>query len=69
MAMDQETLVKINKTAEKFWLLGIAACTITTTWFILEDGWEERKQLVILPLIAAAWYAFRRYFLKKQELH
>ena len=69
MAMDQETLVKINKTAEKFWLLVIAACTIATTWFILEDGWEERKQLVVLPLIAAAWYGFRRYFRKKMERH
>jgi cbb3-type cytochrome oxidase subunit 3 len=69
MAMDQETLVKINKTAEKFWLLVIVACTIATTWFILEDGWEERKQLVVLPLIAAAWHAFRRYFRKKMERH
>ena len=67
--MDQETLIRINKAAEKFWLAVIIACTVATTWYIVQDGWEERKQLVVLPLIALAWYGFRRYFRKKMERH
>jgi cbb3-type cytochrome oxidase subunit 3 len=65
--MDQETISRVNKTAEKFWLVVILICVGTTIWFIVRDGWEERKQLIVLPLIAAAWYAFRRYFRKKME--
>ena len=65
--MDQETIIRVNKTAEKFWLVVIIACTIATSWFLIRDGWEERKQLVVLPLIAASLYAFRRYFRKKME--
>jgi cbb3-type cytochrome oxidase subunit 3 len=65
--MDQETISRINKTAEKFWLIVIIICVCTTVWFIVQDGWEERKQLAVLPLIAIAWYGFRRYFRKKME--
>ena len=65
--MDQETLIRINKAAEKLWLAVIVACTVATTWYIVQDGWEERKQLVVLPLIALAWYGFRRYFRKKMQ--
>ena len=65
--MDQETISRINKTAEKFWLVIIIICTIATIWFIVEDGWQERKQMVVLPFIAIAWYGFRRYFRKKME--
>ena len=56
--MDQETISRINKTAEKFWLVIIIICTIATIWFIVEDGWQERKQMVVLPFIAIAWYGF-----------
>ena len=65
--MDQETISRINKTAEKFWLVVILVCVGAPSWFIVNDGWEERKQLVVLPIIATAWYAFRRYFRKKME--
>ncbi|MDA1335574.1 MAG: hypothetical protein O2818_01675 [Bacteroidetes bacterium] len=40
---------------------------IATSYFIWRDGWEQQKQTVVLPLLAAAWYGFRRFFRKKLE--
>ncbi|MFZ8835829.1 MAG: hypothetical protein ACO2XQ_02170 [Flavobacteriales bacterium] len=65
--MNQEQILRVNKIAEFFWLLIILCCVIATSYFIWRDGWEQQKQTVVLPLLAAAWYGFRRFFRKKLE--
>ena len=66
--MDPQQIIRINKTAERFWLLVIACCIGATTYFIWKDGWEQQKQTLVLPALAIAWYGFRLFFRKKLEL-
>ena len=65
--MNPDQIVRINKMAERFWLLIILACCAATAYFIWRDGWDQQKQTLVLPALAASWYAFRRFFRKRLE--
>ncbi len=65
--MDINRAIQVSKAAEKFWILIVAATIGVTIWYIVQYGWEHQKQTLVLPAIAIAWYAFRRFFRKKLE--
>ena len=65
--MDINRAIQVSKAAEKFWILIVAASIGVTIWYLVEYGWEQQKQTIILPGIAIAWYSLRRYFRKKLE--
>lgn len=65
--MEINRAIQVSKAAEKFWILIVAASIGVTVWLLVEYGWEQQKQTLVLPGIAIAWYSFRRYFRKKLE--
>lgn len=65
--MEINRAIQVSKAAEKFWILVVAASIGVTIWLLIEYGWEQQKQTLVLPGIAIAWYSFRRYFRKKLE--
>jgi len=65
--MNPDQIVRVNKMAERFWLLIILACCVATAYFIWRDGWDQQKQTLVLPALAASWYGFRRFFRKRFE--
>ncbi len=65
--MEINRAIQVSKAAEKFWILIVAASIGVTVWLLIEYGWEQQKQTLVLPGIAIAWYSFRRYFRKKLE--
>lgn len=65
--MEPQHIIRINRIAERFWLLIIACCCVATGYFIWRDGWDQQKQTLVLPALAMAWYGFRRFFRKKLE--
>lgn len=65
--MDTNQIIRVNKLAEKFWVVVVLGCLGATIWFIARDGWEQQKQTLVLPAIALAWLGFRRFFRKKLE--
>ncbi|MDE0871876.1 MAG: hypothetical protein OSA37_08160 [Flavobacteriales bacterium] len=65
--MDLQRMIRVNKAAEKFWLIVIFATIAATIYYIQRDGWDGQKQTIVLPFIAIAWYSFRRFFRKKME--
>lgn len=64
---DHSALIRASKRAEWFWLAAIVVACIVTIQAILEDGWEERKTMVVIPVIASVWFGFRRSFRKRLE--
>ena len=56
--MDINRAIQVSKAAEKFWILIVAATIGVTIWYIVQYGWEQQKQTLVLPAIAIAWYAF-----------
>jgi len=65
--MEINRAIQVSKAAEKFWILIVAASIGVTVWLLIEYGWEQQKQTLVLPGIAIAWYSFRRYFRQKLE--
>lgn len=64
---DHSALIRASKRAEWFWLAAIVVACIVTIQAIMEDGWEEQKAMVIIPVIASVWFGFRRSFRKRLE--
>lgn len=65
--MNTNQIIRVNKMAEKFWVIVVLGCLVATIWLIVRDGWEQQKQALVLPAIALAWLGFRRFFRKKLE--
>jgi len=65
--MDSERVAKVNKAAERFWLLATLAAAAAAVYAIIQDGWEEGKSMLIICGLAALWYGFRRSFRKRLE--
>tara|TARA_B110000285_G_scaffold233539_1_gene307640 strand:+ start:9855 stop:10082 length:228 start_codon:yes stop_codon:yes gene_type:complete len=65
--MDINRAIQVSKAAEKFWILIVVASVGVSIWYLVEYGWDQQKQTLVLPGIAIAWYSFRRYFRKKLE--
>lgn len=65
--MDSDRIVKVNKAAEKFWLVAVIAAAVMAIHAIVTEGWDEGKQMLVIPAIAGLWYGFRRSFRKRME--
>tara|TARA_Y100000385_G_C12986603_1_gene590919 strand:- start:484 stop:696 length:213 start_codon:yes stop_codon:yes gene_type:complete len=65
--MEMKRAIQVSKAAEKFWILIIVASILATVWQISEYGWEQQKQIIVLPVIAILWYGLRRFVRKKME--
>ena len=65
--MDQERILKVTKSAEKFWLIATILAVGATAWIMYTDGVERNKFLSLIPLLSGLWYAIRRIFRKRLE--
>ena len=65
--MDQKIILKVNKAAEKFWLIATVLTTVVTIWIMFNEGLYKNRFLPIIPALAGLWYVIRRIFRKRLE--
>ena len=65
--MDQKRILKVNKAAEKFWLIVTVITTVVTIWIMFNEGLYNNRFLPIIPALAVLWYVIRRIFRKRLE--
>lgn len=64
---EKERVLRVTRSAEKFWLVATVLITLGTAYLIYSEGWESNKFLPVIPLLSALWYAIRRIFRKRLE--
>lgn len=64
---EKESVLKVTRAAEKFWLVAFILITLGTAWLIFSEGWESNKFTPVIPILAGIWYAIRRIFRKRLE--
>lgn len=64
---DSKALIRASKRAEWFWLAAIAVASVAAAHAVYTEGWETRKSMLLIPVIAGVWYGFRRHFRKRLE--
>ena len=65
--MDFEKAIRLHKTVERFWLIVLILSVLATIYYSYKEGIAENKFMIVVPVLAALWYMFRRGFRKRLE--